>query len=250
MESPPWTGAANMAADMALADLARRAQGAFARVYAWRTPTVSFGRNQRTARVYAPSLIAADSYDVVRRPTGGRAILHAREITYAFALPDSGDGIRRVHTRLTGLIATALGVLGVTTVVAPRRARLDAPGIAPCFDEPAEGELEADGAKLVGSAQVREDGVVLQHGSILVENDQARLSRYLLVPAREAPAPQTLSGLLGRAPTPREFAMALATVLEADAGQPVTRLAPSALDGDDLRRHLRQFHDPAWTWRR
>lgn len=239
-----------MAADLALADLARRTGESYARVYSWRTPTVSFGRHQRTLGIYAPSLIAADGYDVVRRPTGGRAILHAREITYAFAMPDAGDSIRARHTHLTGLVAAALGTLGVATSAAPRRARFESPGVAPCFDEPAEGELIADGAKLVGSAQWRADGVVLQHGSILLDDDQARLTRYLLVAARVGPQPQTLRSLLGRAPSVREFADALGAVLSRDAGAPVKALTPAALDAGDLRRHLTQLHDPAWTWSR
>jgi lipoate-protein ligase A len=248
--TPPWSGAANMAADLALAALARRTKQGYARVYSWRVPTVSFGRHQRAQGVYAPSLIAADGYDVVRRPTGGRALLHARELTYALALPDEGRSIRASHAQLTAHVAAALARLGVATTTAPRAPRWGAPGIAPCFDTPAEGELLADGAKLVGSAQVREDGVVLQHGSVLVDDDQGRLSRYLLVPPRPVPAPQTLRQLLGRAPTAPEFADALADVLREASGAACVRLSPSALDVQVLREQLHRFHDPAWTWGR
>lgn len=239
-----------MAADLALAERVRRTGAPQARVYGWRVPTVSFGRHQRARGVYDASLIAADGYDVVRRPTGGRAILHAREITYALALPDDGTAVRDSHAGLTALVAAALARLGVPTAPAARTARLGAPGVAPCFDAPAEGELVVDGAKLVGSAQVRERGVVLQHGSILVDDDQSRLLRYLLVPARPVPPPQTLRAVLGRAPSLAEFTDALEASLAAASGVPCTRIRPEALPADTLREALTRYHDPAWTWGR
>lgn len=238
-----------MAVDLAMLDHARRTGDALVRVYGWRTPTVSFGRHQRARGVYDPALIAADGYDVVRRPTGGRAILHAREITYAVAMPATAS-LRESHQAITALIAAALGRLGVPAQPALRHARAMPPGAAPCFDAPAEGELVVDGAKLVGSAQVRLEGSLLQHGSILVDDDQARLLRYLLVPARPVPPPQTLRRLLGRAPSAAEFAAALRDTLAAAHGVAPGTMPAAALDATDIRRHVAQHRDLAWTWHR
>ena len=249
METPPWTGAANMAADCAMLDLAIRTGDAIVRVYTWRTPTVSFGRHQRARGVYDSALVHADGYEIVRRPTGGRAILHARELTYAVAMPVTGP-LRESHAYVTALIATALRALGVAAAPAPAESRATRPGAAPCFDVPAEGELVVEGAKLVGSAQVRRDGGLLQHGSILVDDDQGRLVRYLLVPARPVPPPQTLRRLLGRAPSPAEFAQAVAGAIAEASGAMPQRVGPTLLDPADVRRHVALFRDPAWTWER
>lgn len=238
-----------MAADLASLDVARRTGDAVVRTYGWRTPTVSFGRHQRARGVYDAALIAADGYDVVRRPTGGRAILHHREFTYAVAMPATGN-VRDSHAALTALVADALARLGVAAAPAPRTTRATAPGAAPCFDAPAEGELVVDGQKLVGSAQVRIDGALLQHGSVLVDDDQGRLARYLLVPSRPVPPPHTLRALLGRAPALREFTTALGAAIAARVGEAPTPASPTLLDAADVRRHVAHCRDPAWTWGR
>lgn len=238
-----------MAVDLAMLDHARRTGESLARVYGWRTPTVSFGRHQRARGVYDAALIAADGYDVVRRPTGGRAILHAREITYAVATPVTAS-LRESHQAISALVADALARLSVPVTPAERTARAVAPGAAPCFDAPAEGELVVDGAKLVGSAQVRLDGALLQHGSILVDDDQGRLVRYLFVPARPVPPPVTLRGLLGRAPAATEFAAALRQAIADRHGAAPQTSTADMLAPADIRRHVAQMRDPAWTWGR
>src|SRR5687768_14706976 len=85
--TPPLPGADNMALDEALLERARDSGEAVARVYTWSRPTLSLGRNQTAAGRYDLALAAALGIDVVRRPTGGRAVLHHRELTYAVAAP-------------------------------------------------------------------------------------------------------------------------------------------------------------------
>lgn len=239
-----------MAVDAALLDRAAATGDAVLRVYAWRTPTVSFGAHQRAAEAYDGSRLAADGYDVVRRPTGGRAILHHRELTYAVARPVTpGEGLRESAAAITRLVAEALARLGVP--VAPADGvRAAAPDAAPCFATPAPGELVLDGAKLVGSAQVRRDGALLQHGSVLVDDDQGRLRHYLRVEAAPPAPTATLRRALGRAPTTAEFAEALAGAVAARTGEAPAPLDAAALDPVAVRRHVACFRDPAWTWRR
>ncbi len=240
-----------MATDAAMLAYARATGESVARVYAWQTPTVSFGVHQSVRGVYDPHLIAADGYDVVRRPTGGRALLHHREITYAMAAPAGADVPRRATYRaMSALVADALHRLGVPVTPAPRGTRATAPGAAPCFDTPAEGELTVAERKLVGSAQVQRDGAVLQHGSILIDDDQPRLTRYLLVPARAVPPAATLRSLMRTPPTVPAFADALAAALASATGVTPTPISLPALGTDVFKRELSHYADPAWTWSR
>ena len=240
-----------MALDDALLARARRTGEAVLRTYAWAVPTLSFGRNQRARGLYDPNALRAAGVAVIRRPTGGRALLHHREVTYSVTAP-SGAGESGVHLyeRINALLASALGTLGVPVVVAAPSRRAAAPTGLPCFAEPSAGELTHDGRKLVGSAQYREDGAVLQHGSILVDDDQARIPALMLAPASRVPPPATLRAILGRAPSVGEVHDALANALSRMHG---TAALPLDLDpatrgtADRLADHYR---DAAWTWRR
>ena len=158
-------GEYNMKTDEALLDRVQRSGGAFLRLYRWDPPTLSIGRNQR---------MEAQSVPVVRRPTGGKAVWHDHEVTYAVAAPIALFGSLRdayceIHTRL----ANALRFLGVDVTLAPYRPTVrPSDGPASCFAQPVGGEILVGGRKLVGSAQVRRSGVFLQHGSILLDGPQ------------------------------------------------------------------------------
>jgi lipoate-protein ligase A len=240
-----------MAVDEALVRRVRRTSETVFRVYAWRNPTVSLGRNQPGRGCYDLDLAAARGIEFVRRPTGGRAILHYREITYAVAAPVSAYGsLPESYRTINRLLLEALRALGVDAREAQSPARVPAPSIAPCFDVPVSGELVADGRKLVGSAQVRDGDAFLQHGSILLEDDQHLLSE-LLVHREVSPAPATLRELTGRLVTVREFADALsASVAIHDGGSPrIMELDDPLLD--DVRSLIRTRYALAdWTWRR
>jgi len=184
-----------MAADEALLDRVLRSGGAFLRLYRWDPPTLSIGRNQR---------IDVPAVPVVRRPTGGKAVWHEHEVTYAVAAPVAMFGSLRdayceIHTRL----AKALRSLGVDATLAPPRfaqGRLsDLP--TSCFAMPVGGEILAGGRKLVGSAQVRRRDAFLQHGSILLDGSQEAVAG--------ASAATTLRAVLGRAVSFEEVTAAI-----------------------------------------
>src|SRR5579864_3364685 len=120
--TPPQSGVDNMALDEALMERAARTGEWICRVYAWSEPTVSFGRNQAAARHYDPARLAARRLAAVRRPTGGRAILHNREITYSVAGPvaDAG-GLHESYVLINRLLVNGLGSLGIPVVVADAR---------------------------------------------------------------------------------------------------------------------------------
>lgn len=249
--TPPAGGAQNMALDEALMSRARDTGEFTLRVYSWLDPTLSLGRNQSARRVYDVDRIRRRGLRVVRRPTGGRAILHHREITYSVTAPaaDAGD-LRESYDRINRVLVAGLERLGVRTEIASPAERAMPPGPSPCFDAPAAGELVLDGKKIAGSAQWRSDGALLQHGSILVEDDQSALADLMLDPRASVPPPATLAAALGHSPSPRMMADALAAAVkqieDPRAGEltlePEVRARAEAL--------VVHYEDDAWTWRR
>jgi len=249
--SPPADGPMNMAVDEALMTRARASGAVLLRAYAWSEPTLSLGRHQSARGRYDVAAAAARGVRFVRRPTGGRAVLHHREITYAVAAPEHALGtFRESYARINRLLVGALHRLGVMAEVASAAGTPPRPGVAPCFEEPVAGEIVAGGRKLVGSAQWRADGALLQHGSILVDDDQALAGDLLLERTGPSPAPATLRQLLGRGPTVAEFAMALAAAVASE--EHVT--SDVARFDQELRSAavglLDRYRSDDWTWRR
>ncbi|MEX1185832.1 MAG: hypothetical protein WEA80_04525 [Gemmatimonadaceae bacterium] len=243
--TPALSGPENMGCDTALMERARSTGEAVVRVYSWSTPTLSFGRNQRTG-AYDREALARAGIAVVRRPTGGRAILHHREITYSVTAPVApGGSIAAEYDWINALLLRALRSLGVDAAIAARTGRAPAPDANPCFAEPTAGEITLGGRKLVGSAQYREAGAMLQHGSILISDDQSSLAA--LAGEGDTPPPATLEQALGRAPRPAELHDALLAVIREDGIEPAP-VAQAEL-ADSVTRYVPAFEDPQWTWR-
>ena len=244
-------GADNMALDEALARRARESGVAIARVYGWCRPTLSFGRHQRAAGQYDPELARSRGIDVVRRPTGGRAVLHDREITYCVGAPDDAmGGLREAYGAINTILVEALRLLGVDARLANPAVPPPRPVAGACFEEPVTGEIAAGGRKLVGSAQWRADGALLQHGSILIDDDQPIANALLRVPAAPPPPAATLRELLGRAPTLEDFDAALERAIERCASVSVSRVPlDDALQSAATARQPHYGSD-RWTWRR
>lgn len=285
-DGPPRTGAGNMARDQALLESVQAGGRPALRLYAWDPPCLSFGRNQPARGIYDPAAAAARGIDVVRRPTGGRAVLHDREVTYAVAVPVGVLGSpRETYVAINRALVAGLRALGVAARVAgaaelppagqpvgpgalgpgaaPRRAGASAAlGPAPCFEAAAPGEVVAGGLKLVGSAQRCERRVLLQHGSLLLDGDQSVILSLLAAPdgptlsalprpgAASPPGAATLAALFGCAPPRGVVEAALVAGFEEALG---IRLARVALSSDEERaaaRWQRHFGSAAWTWRR
>jgi lipoate-protein ligase A len=214
----PAPGEENMRRDLSLLDACARGEipGAV-RLYGFRPACLSLGRMQPLDDVDLEAC-ARDGIDVVRRPSGGRAVLHDQEVTYSVVCrstdPTFGGRVLESCARIHDAVAAGLALLGVRTTprAMPANLRRDAregAAVADCFARPAAHELLDDrGRKLVGSAQARRAGAVLQHGSVLLEPPRA--AGYL----RGAAAP-TLGGvgvreLLGRQVSWEELVDALA----------------------------------------
>ena len=249
--TPPRTGAENMALDEALMDRARSTHEAVFRVYEWAQPTLSFGRNQTAVGAYDPTLARSKGIAVVRRPTGGRALLHHREVTYSVTAPvESGSSFRESYHRINRLLVTGLRQLGVPVTVAVPADRALPPTAAPCFERPAAGELIVNGRKLVGSAQWSDEGAMLQHGSILVEDDQPLVAELSGNPLVQPQPAATLTEALGRHPTIGEVAAALFDAVRSlECGSARDLEVDASLD-TSTQRALERYRNETWTWRR
>ena len=252
--APPRSGAENMARDTALQARAARTSETVFSIYSWSRPTLSFGRHQPAMGLYDLERIREGDVDVVRRPTGGRAILHDHEITYSVtARIDDAVPLRAAYSRINRILLEGLTRLGVTAEVASAAERAESPSVRPCFETPGEGELVAAGKKLVGSAQWRDGDALLQHGSILVGDDQSSLPSFATTAANRLGStiakPATLGALLGRAPEPAEVASAMFDAVRSLEDGDATELSEDEIRQEALK-HVAHFLDEGWTWRR
>jgi lipoate-protein ligase A len=238
-----------MAIDQALLDEAERTGRAFLRLYRWSPPCLSFGRNERALDRYDRAMIDRLGIAVVRRPTGGRAVWHEHEVTYAVAAPLEAFGsLRSAYRAIHERLQQALADLGVPVTLASDGSTVRGhKGSNSCFASSVGGELVARGRKLVGSAQLRQGAAFLQHGSILLDGSQAIVDAASRGGARGPGEPITLREILGRAPG---FADVAGAVVRA-WGPPESRhAAPPAPPGPSLCIDETRFENPLWIWRR
>ncbi|PYO96302.1 MAG: hypothetical protein DMD60_10870 [Gemmatimonadetes bacterium] len=237
------SGAANMTIDASLLAEAARAGRSFVRLYRFDPPCLSLGRNEPAAAQYDRAAIARLGLDVVRRPTGGGAVWHEHEVTYAVAASIATfGGLRAAYHAIHARLAAALQTLGVATALAPDRPTARPPDRrGSCFATPVGGEVLVGGRKLIGSAQVREGRAFLQHGSILLAGSQEMIAAVSREP-QAASAATTLSKELRRQVTWDEVADAVVRAWgdELTPAALYRRLPPSTA----------LFADPFWTWRR
>jgi lipoate-protein ligase A len=167
-------GALNMGRDQALLERAIAGEGPFLRVYGWAKPTLSLGYFQKLEDVAEAGAAERLGVDVVRRFTGGGAILHHHEITYAIALPASHPWAQLdVNDSYLEITRPLLTLLNGRMVRAKYRGDGPVAKTANCFAGMACPDIVVGGRKLFGSAQRRREGAVLQHGSLLLDIDQA-----------------------------------------------------------------------------
>jgi lipoate-protein ligase A len=265
--TPPTDGATNMAIDEAILHALADGLGRpTLRFYQWAPPCLSLGYNQHHEEV-DEAACARLGYTWVRRPTGGRAILHTDELTYSVIAPASEPrvegGILESYRRLsTGLLA-GLRELGADVFQAQRKKVRSSRKGGVCFDTPSNYEITVEGKKLIGSAQVRRRGMVLQHGTLPLTGDLARIFACLRV---TEPGPDgssasvdwgswllaracTLEQALGRAVPFDETADALA---QGFASALDLRLEPEDLTQDErtLVERLRRERYASDAWNR
>ncbi|MEW5916741.1 MAG: lipoate--protein ligase family protein [Gemmatimonadota bacterium] len=249
----PFDGPDNMALDEALLARARVHGEYVLRVYAWQPATLSLGRNQRARDVFDRPSSAAQTLPVVRRLTGGRAVLHHREVTYSVSGPASpDDSLRATYIMINGILLGALHRLGVRAgiAMASERGRFPPPASAPCFELPAPGEIVLGDRKLVGSAQLRENDAFLQHGSILIDDDQGRVAGLTDVPLPAVAPAATLREAMGREPALDEVAQALFDEVRARLDTQSSMLELDDVLAAAMRSARQRYVSDLWTWRR
>jgi lipoyl(octanoyl) transferase len=180
---PAQRGAWNMGVDEAiLASVGAGDAPPTLRLYGWMPPCLSLGYGQR-ARDADTARIAANGWEIVRRPTGGRAILHADELTYSLSLPPEHplalEDVVESYRAISRALMAALERLGAA-VQAEKADKSTMQIGAVCFETPSHYEITVGGRKLVGSAQVRRTYGVLQHGTLPLAGDIARICDALV----------------------------------------------------------------------
>jgi len=152
------------------------------RLYSWDPPAVSIGYHQSAADFDGDKLRSA-GIDLVRRPTGGRAILHWHELTYAIVLPLSSGAPRALYERVHDALLAGIRSLGIAAYLGGSddglRAAYDSTDGVACFSRSVRSEIQAHGKKLAGSAQRKTGGVVLQHGSFLLGTQHRRIAEFI-----------------------------------------------------------------------
>lgn len=258
-------GASNMAIDCAIYEaVAAGDQPPTLRLYGWQPFCLSLGYGQRASDVNIAAL-NQQGWDLVRRPTGGKAILHGDELTYSLCLPPnhslaSGDVVESYRRISVGLLS-ALCELGLDAESERQSASLRPAAVGPvCFEIPSHYEISVAGRKLIGSAQMRRKGGLLQHGSIPLRGDLARVCDVLSFTSDEARARQKAS-LRQRAATLDEVARR--TLNWSDLAKAIERGFSRAFDlvvesgqlsaretkrADELKNE--RFNNPAWTNKR
>jgi len=154
------------------------------RLYRWDPPCLSLGYSQAFSDVDTDQL-TAKGWDVVRRPTGGRAILHTDELTYAVIGPKSdprlAGSLMDSYQHISQALFEALTHLGLPVKVHTGK-NPEAHHQPVCFENPSNFEITADGKKIIGSAQARKKTSLLQHGSLPLTGDLARVTKALQYP--------------------------------------------------------------------
>lgn len=158
------------------------------RFYGWNPPTLSIGYFQRATQEIDFDALQAQGLGFVRRPTGGRAVLHDKELTYSVVVPESHPmmptSVNESYRVLSMGLLEGFRELGfsaemVSLADEEEKKKFETLGSAACFDSPSWYELVVEGRKVAGSAQVRQQHTILQHGSILLDIDVAQLFSVL-----------------------------------------------------------------------
>ncbi len=264
MLSPPAPGARQMAYDEALLEACAADPHGFTpvlRLYAFEPPCLSIGRFQAITDVDLAAC-RRDGIDVVRRPTGGRAVLHARDLTYAVVAPEAGPvfagGVRRSVERIGAVLLDAVRRLGITdAAIAERRVGVRAARRADCFASAGAYEVAVRGRKLAGSAQVRRNGAALQHGTLRLSDGAGDAGRYLRERAASVAVvrepemvPASLSSVAGRAIGFDEAAITVVAAFSSVLGE---KDSPGYLTPWEIARAAeleQRFAAPEWTARR
>ena len=257
-------GPANMAADELLAAESLRRSTVLVRLYGWSPTTVSLGAFQRFDEACGVAEISG--VPIVRRPSGGGAIVHGSDLTYAAAVPKThpwGATPQLLYDAFHDAMAEALRELGIAATpwrpsegisADPVRGGGEEPFF--CFDRRSSGDLvmllddpsyAGRGRKIMGSAQRRLEGVVLQHGSLLVQGNAGVTGRARHPGVAELSAPAAFEAARAR-PLVRRWLEIVAAGLGGGVIEEAGGFLPSF--AGEVGEKSSRFRDERWTRRR
>ena len=257
-------GAWNMAADEAILEHIHRGESpATLRLYTWRPACLSLGHAQSFKDVDMKR-VQSNDWEVVRRATGGRAILHTDELTYSITgsaeEPALAGGVLESYNRLAQALLYAIHSLGLPVEIKEENQESSGQNLNPiCFEVPSSYEITVQGKKLIGSAQARKKEGVLQHGSVPLTGDLARICQALIFEnedAREKAAMRllehatTVESVLGRRVSFEEAGQAFVKGFEAQLGIQFER---GGMSSSEIKRTeelvIEKYTHPSWTER-
>jgi lipoate-protein ligase A len=261
--TPPAHGAWNMAVDESILEHIGRGEAiSTLRLYAWDPPCISLGHAQPFSDVDVIRL-KQHGWEVVRRATGGRAILHTDELTYSVIAPLGEPRVEgsvlESYNRLAQALLLAVKKLELPVEMKEGKANESATPNPVCFEVPSTYEITVNGKKLIGSAQARKKEGVLQHGSLPLTGDLTRICQALAF-ENESAREQAAQRLLERATTV-EFALgvevswekaaqAFIHAFEAQLGLSFEQGELSASESKRAEELLKEKYDhPSWTER-
>ncbi len=261
--SPPAPGAWNMAVDEAILEgVAKGKSLPTLRLYAWDPPCLSLGYAQPISDVDLQAL-KSHGWHLVRRPTGGRAILHTDELTYSIIGrqddPRLAGSVVESYQRLSLALLRALQSLGIPAIAEanPVLPAGSDPRGAVCFEVPSTYEITINHKKIIGSAQARRKGMVLQHGSFPLQGDLRRITtalnfqdeaQRLRAAQRVQVRAATAEEILGVAPTWEMTAAAFASAFEQVLSLEIAQDGLNDFETEIANRLVEEkYNHPAWT---
>lgn len=259
IRSGPGAPAWNMALDEALWRSFPELGRPTLRLYRWARPAVSLGYAQRASALDLETC-ARLGLAFVRRPTGGRAVLHDKELTYSLVHPVAGlGGVRESHRLIAEALALGLRRLGLPAEVEAQARRDSNPTLSgACFEAPSPHELTIAGKKVAGMAQVRDHLALLEQGSLPLELDLGRLATVFR-PRPDGYSREAFIALLReRAAGLREFKPveldeleeALCAGFSAQFGVELEEVPPTPQELALAEKLERKYESPEWNLRR
>ena len=253
IDKTPQKGSWNMAVDDYMFQSLGEEATTYLRFYRWNEPTVSIGYSQKAAKVVNLDFCRRNGIDIVRRITGGKLVLHHKEVTYSVCSSDTDIFSQKLMDSYK-LISEALNCclyrMGIESHLAKGTASEYARGAMPCFAQPARDEIEMDGKKIIGSAQKRTGKKFIQHGSIPLEKEAE-----LLISASQSGQKEpivkmtTLSEALGKKV---DFDWAVEHFISGMSDYFRVRPTPRAFSTKELdaiqKIQIERYENPDWTY--
>jgi lipoyl(octanoyl) transferase len=269
LDSGPADGFTNMAMDEAILEMHAAIGGlSTLRFYTWSPPALSLGYGQPIAADIDFTRCRELGIDVVRRPTGGRAVLHDHEVTYSVVIsaddPRVTSGVLASYLTMSQALIRGLSYLGITAELLPLRrgAPLPCADASPiCFAMPSTYEVAVAGRKIIGSAQRRAHDVIMQHGSIPISHDLDNMRSVFRSSLRGSRSGHTeleyqahMTSLQAAGGCAYHYAEVVAALTRGMAETWQIDLLPGPLTAAEreLTAHLRatKYCSEAWTWHR